>query len=206
MTKAQEAIERLKAGNRRFVDDHRKSDSASPHLRSRLVEGQEPFAVVLGCSDSRVPPEVVFDQDLGDLFVIRVAGNVAARSQVGSVEFAASKFGVELVVVLGHTRCGAIEATLDEIGQAPGSGSPNLAVILEHIRPALGTLPDTHSCSDRDDLSRQAVRANIQASVETLTQDSEILAPLVEAGRLRVVGAEYDLETGKVEFLDGDAG
>ena len=150
-----------------------------------------------------MPAELVFDQGLGDLFVVRVAGNVAAPSQVGSVEFAAGLFGIELVVVLGHTRCGAIEATLKELDHPAGDPSANLGAILNRIRPAVRSLPGTAPDADHDTLVRQAVRANVRAQVAVLSQGSEILGRLVEAGRLTVVGAEYDLATGEVEFLDG---
>lgn len=203
MTTALEAIERLKEGNRRFVAGRRRSGAVSPSRRMRLTDGQNPFAAILGCSDSRVPAELVFDQGLGDLFVVRVAGNVAAPSQVGSVEFAAGLFGIELVVVLGHTRCGAIEATLKELDHPAGDPSANLGAILNRIRPAVRSLPGTAPDADHDTLARQAVRANVRAQVAVLSQGSEILGRLVEAGRLTVVGAEYDLATGEVEFLDG---
>ncbi len=203
MTTALEAIERLKEGNRRFVAGRRRSGAVSPNRRMRLTDGQNPFAAILGCSDSRVPAELVFDQGLGDLFVVRVAGNVAAPSQVGSVEFAADKFGIELVVVLGHTRCGAVEATLEELDHPAGNPSANLGAILNRIRPAVRSLPDMAPDADHDTLARQAVRANVRAQVAVLTQGSEMLGRLVETGRLTVVGAEYDLATGEVEFLDG---
>lgn len=203
MTTALEAIERLKEGNRRFVAGRRRSGAVSPNRRMRLTDGQSPFAAILGCSDSRVPAELVFDQGLGDLFVVRVAGNVAAPSQVGSVEFAAGLFGIELVVVLGHTRCGAIEATLKELDHPAGDPSANLGAILNRIRPAVRSLPDMTPDADHDTLARQAVRANVRAQVAVLSQGSEILGRLIEAGRLTVVGAEYDLATGEVEFLDG---
>ena len=203
MTTALEAIERLKEGNRRFVAGRRRSGAVSPNRRMRLTDGQSPFAAILGCSDSRVPAELVFDQGLGDLFVVRVAGNVAAPSQVGSVEFAAGLFGIELVVVLGHTRCGAIEATLKELDHPAGTPSANLGAILNRIRPAVRSLPDMTPDADHEALARQAVRANVRAQVAVLSQGSEILGRLVEAGRLTVVGAEYDLATGEVEFLDG---
>lgn len=203
MTTAPEAIERLKEGNRRFVSGRRRRGAVSPNRRMRLTDGQSPFAAILGCSDSRVPAELVFDQGLGDLFVVRVAGNVAAPSQVGSVEFAAGQFGIELVVVLGHTRCGAIEATLKELDHPAGDPSANLGAVLNRIRPAVRSLPGTASDADHDTLVRQAVRANVLAQVAVLAQGSEILGQRIEAGRLTVVGAEYDLVTGEVEFLDG---
>ncbi len=201
-TTALEAIERLKEGNRRFVSGRRRSGAISLRRRAQLADSQAPFAVILGCSDSRAPVELVFDQGLGDLFVIRVAGNVAAPSQVGSVEFAVGRFGVKLVVVLGHARCGAIEAALKEPDPSPENSSENLDAILNRIRPTVQSLLDTAVHTDRDRLIRQAGRANVRAQVTALTQGSELLGRLVESGRLMLVGAEYDLVTGEVDFLD----
>ncbi len=201
MATALEAIERLKEGNRRFVSGRRRSGAINSRRRARLADSQSPFAIILGCSDSRAPVELVFDQGLGDLFVIRVAGNVAAPSQVGSVEFAVGMFGIALVVVLGHTRCGAIQAALKEPDYSAENFSGNLDAILNRIRPTVQSLPDTTVHTDHDTLVRQAVRANVRAQVTALTQDSELLGRLVEAGRLMLVGAEYDLVTGEVDFL-----
>jgi carbonic anhydrase len=170
--------------------------------RNELTEGQEPFAIVLGCSDSRVPAEIVFDQGLGDLFVIRVAGNIVASSQVGSVEFAAERFGTRLVVVLGHSRCGAVLASLEELQQPTGQRSRNLRSIVDRIRPSVEALMATELRHDPDALVRQAVRANIRASANQLRHGSEILEELVRKTGLRIVGAEYSLETGVVDFFD----
>ena len=165
--------------------------------------GQEPHAVVLGCSDSRVPVEVVFDQGFGDLFVIRVAGNVVAPSQVGSVEFAAERFGTRLVVVLGHTRCGAIDATLEELQQGARNPSTNLRSIVNRIRPSVEGLLRTELRHDTAALAREAVRANVRVSASHLRHGSEVLEQLIQTDGLRVVGAEYSLETGQVDFFDG---
>ena len=201
---ADEALARLREGNRRYVAGVRGLDALVTHARrSDFVQGQEPFAVVLGCSDSRVPVELVFDQGLGDLFVIRVAGNIVAPSQIGSVEFAAERFGTRLVVVLGHTRCGAIQATLDELQQPGERQSRNLASIVGRIRPSVEDLLTTELRRDADALAREAVRANVRVSVGGLRHGSDILERLIERDGLRVVGAEYSLETGAVEFLDG---
>jgi carbonic anhydrase len=167
------------------------------------VDGQEPFAIVLGCSDSRVPAEIVFDQGLGDLFVIRVAGNIVAPSQIGSVEFAAERFATRLVVVLGHSMCGAIEATLDELERPTESRSPNLRAIVDRIRPAVEGLLEAGVRTDRATLAHHAVRANIRASVDHLRHGSEVLEQLIQHQELLVVGAEYSLETGLVDFFDG---
>jgi carbonic anhydrase len=203
MISASQALERLRAGNARFVAGVRDPEAlAHEARRSELVAGQEPFAIVLGCSDSRVPAEIVFDQGLGDLFVIRVAGNVVAPSLLGSVEFAADRFGTRLVVVLGHSSCGAVTATADELERPSESRSPNLRSIVDRIRPAVEPLLETELASDRTALIRAAVRANVRASVSQVRHGSRILEDLIEKDGLSVVGAEYSLETGAVEFLD----
>jgi len=204
MSTAIEALARLREGNRRFVAGVRSLDTlTSQTRRSEFVLGQNPFAVILGCSDSRVPVELVFDQGLGDLFVIRVAGNIVAASQIGSVEFAAAQFGTPLVVVLGHTRCGAVQATLDELQRPTENQSRNLRSIVDRIRPAVEGLLETELSRDREALARQAVRANVRVSTNFLRHGSPILEELIEHGKLLVVGAEYALETGRVEFFDG---
>ncbi|MBS0438953.1 MAG: carbonic anhydrase [Proteobacteria bacterium] len=203
MISATEALDRLRAGNRRFVSEQANSgQQGSQHQRRELATGQEPFATILGCSDSRVPVEIVFDQGLGDLFVIRVAGNIIAPSLVGSVEFAAAFFGTPLVVVLGHTQCGAIAATVDDLTRPGGSQSPNLMSIVNRVRPSVLPLMNTELRHDLDALSREAVRANIRASTNHLRHGSELMETLIEEKGFRVVGAEYSLETGVVDFFD----
>jgi len=197
MISASEALERLRDGNRRFVAG--RASGVGP--RPELAEGQEPFAIVFGCSDSRVPAEMVFDQGLGDLFVIRVAGNVVAPSLVGSVEFAAGQFGTRLVVVLGHTGCGAVAATLKELEDPDDTLLPNLRSIIDRVRPAVEPLMGTALRNDPAALAREAVRANIRASVDKLRTGSELLENLVAEDGLMIVGAEYSLESGAVEFL-----
>lgn len=198
-----QALHRLQEGNRRFVEGSARFDSGRSHQRRReLVTGQHPFAIILGCSDSRVPAELVFDQGLGDLFVIRIAGNIVAPSQIGSVEFAAESFGTPLVVVMGHTQCGAVAATLSQISQPTEARSPNLHAIVERIRPTLETLMETELRHDPPRLMAQAIRANVRASVQQLRHGSQILERLCAQDRLRIVGAEYALSTGTVEFLD----
>ncbi len=207
MVTAVEALERLREGNRRFVSGVRSIDSLMTQMRrNELLAGQKPFAVILGCSDSRVPVEIVFDQGLGDLFVIRVAGNVVAASQVGSVEFAAERFGTRLVVVMGHTRCGAVQATLDELQRPTENRSRNLRSIVDRVRPSVEGLLATELRHDRDALMEQAVRANIRVAANYLRHGSEVLEQLIERERLLIVGAEYSLETGVVEFFDGAPG
>jgi len=203
MISAMEALERLRDGNRRFVTGVRSNELVSQTRRLELPVGQKPFAIILGCSDSRVPAEFVFDQGLGDLFVIRVAGNVVAPSQVDSVEFAAERFGTRLVVVLGHSQCGAILATLEELERPPLEQSRNLRSIVGRVRPSVQTLLETELRHDHDALVHQAVRANIRVSASQLRHGSELLEDLMEKDGLVVVGAEYSLETGVVEFFDG---
>jgi len=205
MISAQEGLERLRDGNGRFISDDRSRDALTSHARRRQVAaGQEPFAIILGCSDSRVPAEIVFDQGLGDLFVIRVAGNIVAPSQVGSVEFAAARFGTRLVVVLGHSNCGAILATLEELERPAEDQSQNLRSIVDYIRPSVEPLLTTELRHDPDALLRHAVRTNIRVSVNHLRHGSEILERLMQSDKLLVVGAEYSLETGVVDFFDGE--
>lgn len=200
---ALEALERLRSGNRRFLADARGSALSTGDTRRReLTAGQEPFAIVLGCSDSRVPAELVFDQGLGDLFVIRVAGNIVAPSQVASVEFAAERFGTRLVVVLGHSNCGAVLATLEELARPAERQSRNLRSIVDRIRPSVGALLSRGF--QGEELVRQAVRANIRASAGHLRHGSAILEQLIREAGLLVVGAEYSLETGVVDFFDGE--
>lgn len=203
MVSAQEALERLKEGNRRFVNHLRSAEAMLSQVRrSELVKGQKPFAIVLGCSDSRVPAEIVFDQGLGDLFVIRVAGNIVAPSGIGSVEFAAEAFGTRLVVVMGHSFCGAIDATLEVIENPNARRSPNLMSIVDRVRPAIEGLVHTELAKDHQRLVLEAMRANVRASVNQLKYGSRILERMVLEDGLRVVGAEYNLESGEVIFFE----
>jgi carbonic anhydrase len=204
MISAPEALRRLREGNVRFASNVRGSDGWLSHgQRAALVSGQRPFAIILGCSDSRVPAEIVFDQGLGDLFVIRVAGNIVAPSQVGSVEFAASRYETRLVVVLGHTQCGAVIATLEELQRPTENQSRNLQSIVDRVRPSVEQLLATELRHNMDALVTEGVRANIRASVNHLRHGSQVLEQLIQDEGLRVVGAEYSLESGVVEFFDG---
>jgi carbonic anhydrase len=208
MITALEALNRLRDGNRRFVTNQPTAPALSDHARrAALVAGQEPFAIVLGCSDSRVPAELVFDQGFGDLFVIRVAGNIVAPSQVGSVEFAAGRFGTRLVVVMGHSQCGAVIATLEELLGHASNQSRNLRSIVDRVRPSVEALSGRREV-DAEALVQDAVRANVRASVNHLRHGSELLEQLIRNDGLLVVGAEYSLETGIVTFFEGvsDAG
>ena len=191
------ALQRLKVGNQRFIDGT--GAQRGGFDAQKMAAAQRPFAIVLGCSDSRTPVEILFDQGFGDLFVVRVAGNIVAPSIVGSIEFAASAFGTRLVVVMGHTGCGGITATLNAIATGQGPESKNLRAITDRITPHIeaiarrGSGPETH---------REAVRANVRASVDHLRHGSQILEELVMKGRVQVVGSEYELETGRVNFFD----
>lgn len=204
MISASEALQRLQEGNLRFTSDTRLSGAFFSHSRrAELTQSQQPFAIILGCSDSRVPAEIVFDQGLGDLFVIRVAGNIVAPSQVGSVEFAAERFGTRLVVVLGHSQCGAILATLEELQRPTENQSRNMRSIVDRVRPSVEGLLQTDLRHDLNALVKQAVRANIRAAASHLRHGSQVLEQLIQDHCLLVVGAEYSLETGVVEFFDG---
>jgi len=203
MMNAKEALERLNDGNQRFVSGVRSIETMlNQSRRDQCSTGQEPFAIILGCSDSRVPAEIVFDQGLGDLFVIRVAGNIVAPSQIGSVEFAAEQFKTRLVVVLGHTQCGAVCATLDEMQRPKGEQSKNIRSIVDRIRPSLEPFIGTDLWHKRDELVKHSTKANVRASVNQLSRSSELLEDLIERDGLLIVGAEYDLQTGKVEFFE----
>lgn len=200
---AAEALQRLRAGNARFVDNRLTLD-INDDVRRKLVDGQAPFAIILGCSDSRVPTEVVFDQGIGDLFVIRIAGNIVQPSQIGSVEFAAQNFGSRLVVVLGHSSCGAVSATLAALREPGAEHSRNLASIVDKVRPAVeGLLEDAALANDEDALMRHAVRANVRYAAEALRHGSTIIESMVRDDGLVIVGAEYALDTGVVDFFDG---
>lgn len=201
MLSAVDALARLREGNQRFMECVQ--GGAAMATRPVLTTGQEPIAIILGCSDARVPAEIVFDQGLGDLFVIRVAGNIVAPSQVGSVEFAAERFGTRLVVVLGHTQCGAIAATIEELQRPAANRSRNLSSIVDRVKPSVQALMSTDLGNDLGALSRQAIRLNIRASVDHLRHGSGVLEQLGQQEGLRVVGAEYDVGSGAVAFLDG---
>jgi carbonic anhydrase len=204
MITAREGLKRLREGNLRFTSNVRGADAfLTQARRAELTKSQEPFAIILGCSDSRVPAEIVFDQGLGDLFVIRVAGNIVAPSQVGSVEFAAARFGTRLVVVLGHSQCGAISATLEALRGPTGNQSRNLQSIVDRVRPSVENLLEAGLWHDLDAIAAQAVRLNIRASANHLRHGSQLLEQLIRDDGLLVVGAEYSLETGVVDFFDG---
>jgi carbonic anhydrase len=204
MINASEALKRLQEGNKRFVEGVRSDETPIKQMQSaNVVEGQTPFAIILGCSDSRVPAEIVFDQGLGDLFVIRVAGNIVAPSQIGSVEFAVEQFGTPLVVVLGHSMCGAVIATLSDLERPSDARSSNVLSIVNRIRPTVEPLLDTDLRKDPEQLLEKAIRANIRASTNQLRHGSQMLEQLVQSGDLAIVGAEYSLETGVVDFFDG---
>jgi carbonic anhydrase len=201
---APDALERLREGNRRFANGLISRDTLLSHgRRTELTKGQNPTAIILGCADSRVPAEIVFDQGLGDLFVIRVAGNIVAPSQVGSVEFAAARFGVRLVVVLGHSQCGVIRATIEDL-LSPSSGqSSNIRSIVDRVRPAIEPLMESDLRNSPEALMTASVRANVRVATNHLRHGSAILENLIQHEGLRIVGAEYNIESGAVEFFDG---
>lgn len=204
MASGLKALQCLREGNQRFISEVRGRNAGSDRVRrAEVASGQEPGAIILGCSDSRVPAEIIFDQGLGDLFVIRVAGNIVAPSQIGSVEFAAERFSTRLVVVLGHSNCGAINATIEELERPSARRSPNLRAIVDRISPAVQALLDTELKHEHKALVGHAVRANIRASADHLRHGSEILENLIRNDGLLVVGAEYSLDTGYVDFFDG---
>ncbi|HXA17644.1 MAG TPA: carbonic anhydrase [Thermoanaerobaculia bacterium] len=208
MITAIEALSRLRDGNRRFVSNQSEAGALGNHgHRAALAAGPEPLAIVLGCSDARVPAELVFDQGFGDLFVIRVAGNVVSPSQIGSVEFAAGRYGTGLVVVMGHSQCGAVIATFEELTGRASSHSRNLLSIVNRVRPSMETV----LAAAGDDVNPEAViaetvRANVRTSANHLRHGSAVLERLIQEGTLMVVGAEYSLETGVVSFFDGVPG
>jgi carbonic anhydrase len=201
MIDADQALARLKQGNRDFVEQNQARIEMDAQRRSELADSQSPFAIILGCSDSRVPAELIFHQGLGNLFVIRVAGNIVAPSQIGSIEFAAEQFGTRLVVVMGHSRCGAVDASLKQLQRPSEQRSPNLHSIVSRISPHIEALLGD-SDGDEEALLQAAVRANIHASVQQLQHGSEILEQLVKNDGLKIVGAEYDLDSGIVNFFD----
>ena len=205
MISATDALERLREGNRRFVNDEVSEETlASREHKAGAATPQNPFAIILACSDSRVPTELIFDRGIGDLFVIRVAGNIVAPSQIGSIEFAAKQFGTPLVVVLGHSNCGAIIATLKELALKESVRSPNLRAIVDRIRPALEPVLNDDSDLEDEKIISSCVRANVRASVEKLRHGSLILEQLVDAGDLQIIGAEYSIETGIIDFFEND--
>lgn len=201
---AEQALKRLREGNARYCQNVRSLEvAAGQAARTALVAGQHPFAIILSCSDSRVPSELVFDQGLGDLFVIRVAGNVVAPSLVGSVEFAAATFGTRLVVVMGHSACGAIRATLDFIQQKGSVPTENIRDILDRCRPAVESVVQAAGSGvDKDRLLHESVRANVRQSCAHLRHGSRLLERLIREEGMWVVGAEYSLDTGQVEFFE----
>lgn len=205
MTTAHDALARLKAGNQRFVDGNSDIDAEhGPTRRDQLISGQSPFAIVLGCADSRVPVERVFDQDLGDLFVVRVAGNIVTPELLGSIEYSAESHDVKLIVVLGHTGCGAVQASVDTYDDGTDALSANLASVVNYVRTSVAEVKTKSTAPDRDALVAECIRANVQKSVSLLSSRSSLLNRLVATGGLMIVGAEYALETGAVEFFAAD--
>ncbi len=198
---ATEALQHLKEGNRRFVTGtSRWGSGIDAYRRGELTDGQNPLAVVVGCSDSRVPLEIIFDQGLGDLFVIRVAGNIVNPSQIESVEFAVAELGTSLVVVLGHHDCGAIQAAVTELEQKVLPNPLQLPTLMNALRPAVEPMLAMDPPLEHGELVQRAIQANIKNSVARLNSQSPLLAARVQEERLLVVGAEYSLTAGLVDF------
>ena len=195
-------IQELLEGNQRFVSGEtiKCSRESLKKFKNFAETGQKPKAIVLCCSDSRAPVEMIFDQDVGDLFVIRVAGNIIAPSLVGSVEFAATTFGTKLVIVMGHSQCGAIEATLNYIENAGTVSSENIHDIVRRIKPHIHEIAQMPALS-HDEKSSLAVKVNVQASVSQLEHSSRLIEGLILKEKIRIVGAVLDLSTGKVAFI-----
>jgi len=193
----------LKAGNERFLNGESIQNSTSSLLKLKnfAKTGQLPKAIVLCCSDSRAPVEMIFDQDIGDLFVIRVAGNVVAPSLVGSVEFAVSTFGTNLVLVMGHSECGAIKATLDYIANSQSVSSANIHDIVGRISPHVFDIAQTQDITDAEKITN-AVLANVHASVEQLSHSSRLIEGLVQQEKIKIIGAVLDLSSGLVKFCE----
>lgn len=203
MISAVDALGRLRDGNRRFVagETNDEATASREHIPD-MIGGQNPFAIILACSDSRVPTELIFDQGIGDLFVIRVAGNIVAPSQIGSIEFAATQFDTRLVVILGHSDCGAVIATLKELTKNESLRSPNLRAIVDRIRPSVEPILEKLGDQQFEKIIGDAVRANVLRSVDRLQHGSLIIENLIDAGALNIVGAEYSIEKGVVNFFD----
>jgi carbonic anhydrase len=198
-----ECLEKLKAGNERFLKGTSEIQLTNTlnKLKEQAAKGQKPHTIILSCADSRAPVEMLFDQDLGDVFVIRVAGNIVNPSVIGSIEYAVASFGTQLVVVMGHTLCGAVKATVDNIGTATGVPTEAIHDIVTRIKPNI-----FNTCKDcgipKEELMTRCVEANTLASVHELTNASRLLERSVAKGRLRIVGSVFDLNNGEVYFLE----
>jgi carbonic anhydrase len=194
---ADEALRLLKEGNTRYTEgklQHPRQDGARRGLTA--AQGQHPLAVVLTCSDSRVPPEIIFDQGIGDLFVVRVAGNVAATDEIGSMEYAVDHLAAPVVVVLGHSQCGAVSAVLDDAKM-----TPNLANLVEPIKPAVDKAREANPQAAKDVLLKAAITDNVWQAIEDMLRLSPLIREKVRDGQTRVVGALYDLDSGQVTWL-----
>lgn len=187
--------QRLMEGNARFVAGKSEHPRQNPARREEVAKGQKPFAVVVSCADSRTSPELLFDQGLGDVFVVRLAGNIVDDAALGSIEFAVAKLGARLIVVLGHEKCGAVLATVDAV-KSPDAAKPpgHIGAIIEAIKPAAASVHGKPG-----DEVHNAIRANVLAVADKLKTASPVLTPFLKSGELTVVGACYDLDEGKVE-------
>lgn len=204
MISADKALQKLQDGNKRFVAGIRGNQKAHIASIPNNKDRQNPFAIILGCSDSRVPAEIVFDQGMGDLFVIRVAGNIVAPSQLGSIEFAVENFGTQLVIVLGHSSCGAVSATMNDIKHPGIQAYSNVFSIVDRIRPVVEPLFHTELIHNDEELLEAAIRANILASTQQLKHDSPLLETYIQKNKLKIVSAEYSISSGEVDFFDID--
>lgn len=198
------ALQSLKDGNELYVKAIKDSTDLNTPITLRDVDlGQQPFAIILSCSDSRVPAELIFNCGIGELFIIRVAGNIASPTQIGSIEYACQNLGAQLVVVMGHSHCGAVSATIGTLSNSKHELSPNLESIIDQITPAVRPIVEADQHADEADdesLLDKAVRANVSYTVNNLSAQSEVLSTLMAEQKLAVIGAEYALETGKVTF------
>lgn len=200
-------LDRLKEGNKRFVSDEMKHQRQSSATVKELIKGQHPFAVIVSCSDSRVTPEIVFDQGLGDIFSIRTAGNVMSSYEEGSVEYATEHLNAKLVVVLGHYGCGAVKAFLEYVENADeGNLTKTEEKSADHIKDIIekiaGEEEEREVLKEHGDHYPLAVKANVINGVKQLRKSDPILSELYKEGEVQIVGAIYNLETGVVEFLD----
>ncbi len=193
---ANEAQRRLVEGNRRFINQSRRYPNQSKRRLQSVSKTQYPFAAILGCADSRVPPELIFDQGLGDLFVVRVAGNIASDATIGSLEFAAASLGTQLIVVLGHKGCGAVSAAMKNEANYGRVDS-----IIDSIKPSLSQNQENPQNTNDLNNNDNAVINNIQYQAEKLRSNSQIITRLISDDRLKIIGAFYDINNGKVRFL-----
>jgi len=198
---ADEALQKLLEGNQRYLTSQMTGQKLSDATtRQSLAKGQNPYAIILSCSDSRVPPEIIFDKGLGEIFVVRVAGNISDTVVLGSIEYAVEHFGSPLIMVLGHDRCGAVTAAVEAKGAAPEG---NIGAIIKTIAPAVSQAEKVAAGRDGMELIEAAVDCNIKLVCNSLVEQSKVIKGLADAGKVKIVGAKYDLHDGKVRLLEG---